>query len=319
MKILIHLDGSPLCWQALRAGATLARRGGFPLTVMTIRPGTLAEEAPPPFGAEVPREDWDRLPPGLVLLTHAIPFLEDCGVVNERVTALRLREGEEDCWFFHLGRPDGGTVVLRVDFGPLLSTLLERFDPHDPEQLLVLSDPGRRGLHRLLTGNLAHRVALRGYVSVLVVKGVAAVDQRVILCLDGSPASRRAWPFLEALLPVLGPRVDVLGVRVVRGGRLLQDPCEPCARQARDRLRATGKTSDAIIRQGPEAGQAIREEAGAGALVVMGDSSRGDLERLWAGSVPLDVLEQGHASLLLVKMPPGAGASPPVQDGIRWD
>jgi nucleotide-binding universal stress UspA family protein len=197
---------------------------------------------------------------------------------------------------------NGPGIAFAVSFGSPLPAIQAAVEDGDHD-LLVIADPGKKGLHRVVTTNLAHRTALDTMISVLAVKG-DHLDSRVILCADGSKSARRAYPLLRRLLPALGGRVDVLGVHEHRTEDLVKETCVVCAERARTWLTGAGKVSDVHIKEGESAVDVIDAESGDDALVVLGASLRSDLARRLKGSVPLRVMEKGHASVLLVKTLP---------------
>jgi nucleotide-binding universal stress UspA family protein len=213
-----------------------------------------------------------------------------------------IREETGDVRRFRLPTDAGGEVTFEVHFAPPLKAI-EQTVGHDGHDLLVIADPGKRGLHRVVTTNLAHRAALETMVSVLAVKG-DHLDGRVVLCADGSKSARRAFPILRPLLPAVGDQVDVLGVRERRAEAIIKETCVVCAERARGWLTAAGKRSEVVIREGERAEEVILDEVGSDSLLVMGASLRSDLARRLQGSVPLRVMERGLSSVLLAKCLP---------------
>jgi nucleotide-binding universal stress UspA family protein len=301
MKILAYLEDTPLCTVALRTAGRLALRLEVPLTVMTTRVSTVATEPEPPLGRDVARDEWLALPPGLVRLTRALAELEGLGVVPV-TDAIRIREEAGDVRVFRLRTTRDTEVTFQVRFASPLAAIQEAV-AREGFDLLVIGDPGKKGLHRVVTTNLAHRAALDTMVSVLAVKN-DHLDARVVLCADGSKSARRAYPLLRQLLPALGGRVDVLGVHEYRAEDLVKETCVVCAERARSWLTDSGKESQVHIKEGEQADEVIVQEVGDDALVVLGASLRSDLARRLKGSVPMRVMERSRASVLLVKTLP---------------
>jgi len=304
VKIFAYVEDTPLCTTALRTAGRLAQRLGTDLAVMTSRTGTVVSEPEPPLGRDLARGEWDALPPGLTLLTDALGELEEIGVV-ERTEAIRIREETGDVRVFRVPMATGHTATFQVCFGPPLPTIQAAVEGGGEHDLLVIADPGKKGLHRVVTTNLAHRTALDTMISVLAVKG-EHLDSRVILCADGSKSARRAYPLLRQLLPALGGRVDVLGVHERLAKDEIKETCVICAERARTWLTNAGKESTIHIKEGESAVDVILAEGGDDALIVLGASLRSDLARRLKGSVPMHVMERSRASVLLVKALPEA-------------
>jgi len=304
MKIFAYIEDTPLCTIALHTAGRLAQRLGADLAVMTSRTGTVISEPEPPLGRDLARSEWHGLPPGLALLTHALAALEEIGVM-ERTEAIRIREETGDVRVFRVPMAAGHTATFQVCFGPPLPTIQAAVEGGGEHDLLVIADPGKKGLHRVVTTNLAHRTALDTMISVLAVKG-EHLDSRVILCADGSKSARRAYPLLRQLLPALGGRVDVLGVHERLAQDEVKETCVICAERARTWLTNAGKESTIHIKEGENAVDVILAEGGDDALIVLGASLRSDLARRLKGSVPMHVMERSRASVLLVKALPEA-------------
>jgi len=304
MKIFVYIEDTPLCTTALRTAGRLAQRLGADLAVLTSRTGTVISEPEPPLGRDLPRGAWETLPPGLILLTRAVAELEEIGVMD-RTETIRIREETGDVRVFRVPMATGHIATFQVCFGPPLPTIQAAVEGGGDNDLLVIADPGKKGLHRVVTTNLAHRTALDTMISVLAVKG-DHLDSRVILCADGSKSARRAYPLLRQLLPALGDRIDVLGVHERLAENDVKETCVICAERARTWLTSAGKQSTIHIKEGENAVDVILAEGGDDALIVLGASLRSDLARRLKGSVPMRVMEKTRASVLLVKALPEA-------------
>jgi len=304
MRILIYHDDSELSVAALRTGANLAERLGQPFTVMTARPGTVPIEQQPSYGEDLERAHWETLPPGLKLLAQALEEIETMGYVDpvDKITPQEEPSGERG--FFAQTRA-GHTVRFTVQFGDFFESIQNEVYAQDDSHytLLVIADPGKKGIHRMFTSNLAHRACLDLMTSVLAVKG-EHLDESVILCADGSSSARRAYPVLNWMLPALPGRFKVIGVTLTQAEEVLKETCEECAKRARAWLAAEDKETELLIREGEDPAQTIIDEAGGDAIIVMGASMRSDLSKRLLGGVSMSVLENSNATVLLAKALP---------------
>lgn len=310
MRITIYHDDSELSLAALRTGINLAARLGQPFTVMTARPGTDPIEDEPGYGEELERARWETLPPGLKLLAQALEEIEAMGLVEpvEKITPLEEPSGER---VFFAQTVAGQNLRFTVRFGdPFDAIESELYTQDDSDYtLLVIADPGKKGIHRMFTSNLAHRACLDLMTSVLAVKG-EHLDETVFLCADGSSSARRAYPLLNWMLPALPGHFKVIGVTLTQAEEVLKETCEECAKRARAWLAAEDKEAEVLIREGEDPAQIIIDEAGDDAIVVMGASMRSDLSKRLLGGVSMSILEHSKATVLLAKALPA--------DEVTW-
>jgi len=304
MRILIYHDDSELSVAALRTGANLAARLGQPFTIMTARPGTVPIEQQPSYGKDLERAHWETLPPGLKLLSQALEEIEAMGFVEpvDKITPQEEPSGER---VFFVQTLAGHTLRFTVRFGDLFEAVQSEIYAQDesPYPLLVIADPGKKGIHRMFTSNLAHRACLDLMTSVLAVKG-EHLNESVFLCADGSSSARRAYPVLNWMLPALPGHFKVIGVTLTQAEEVLKKTCEECAKRARAWLAAEGKETEVLIREGEDPAQTIIDEAGDNAIIVMGASMRSDLSKRLLGGVSMSILENSKATVLLAKALP---------------
>lgn len=304
MKITIYHDDSELSLAALRTGVNLAARLGQPFTVMTARPGTDPIEEEPDYGEGLPRDRWETLPPGLNLLAKALVEIETMGLV-EPADMITLQEEPSGERVFFAQTKAGHGVRFAVRFAdPFDAIQSELYTQEESDYtLLVIADPGKKGIHRMFTSNLAHRACLDLMTSVLAVKG-EHLDATVFLCADGSSSARRAYPVLNWMLPALPGQFKVIGVTLTQAEQVLKQTCEECAKRARAWLAGENKETEVLIREGDDPAQIIMQEAGDDAIIVMGASMRSDLSKRILGGVSTSILENSKATVLLAKALP---------------
>ncbi len=304
MRITIYHDDSELSLAALRTGVNLAARLGQPFTILTARPGTDPIEEEPDYGVDLERSSWDTLPPGLHLLAQALQEIEAMGLVEpvDKITPLEEPNGER---VFFAQTTAGQALRFTVRFGDPFDAIQSELYTQDESDytLLVIADPGKKGIHRMFTSNLAHRVCLDMMTSVLAVKG-EHLDETVFLCADGSSWARRAYPVLNWMLPALRGQFKVIGVTLTQAEEVLKETCEECAKRARAWLAGEDKDTEVLIRDGEDPAQIIIDEAGDDAIIVMGASMRSELSKRLLGGVSMSVLENSKASVLLAKALP---------------
>lgn len=303
MRIIIYYDESELSLAALRTGARLAERLGQPFTVVTARPGTVPIEQQPSYGEDLKRDSWETLPPGLSLLSQALVEIENMGFVEpqDKITPQEEPTGER---LFFVQTLAGHSLRFTVHFDdPFDAIESEIYAQGENHTLLVIADPGKKGIHRMFTSNLAHRACLDLMTSVLAVKG-EHLDETVFLCADGSSSARRAYPVLNWMLPALPGRFKVIGVTLTHAEEVLKETCEECAKRARAWLAGEDKETDLLVREGEDPAQTIIDEAGDGAIIVVGASMRSDLSKRLLGGVSMSVLENSNATVLLAKALP---------------
>ena len=305
MRIIIYHDESDLSLAALRTGASLALRLDLPFSVITARPGTVPIEQQPNYGEDLERAYWETLPPGLKLLAQALEVTETMDLV-EPVDKIKLLEEPSGERGFFVQTRTGHNLRFMVRFGDPFEVIEREVYAREENHhsLLVIADPGKKGIHRMFTSNLAHRACLDLMTSVLAVKG-EHLDESVFLCADGSSSARRAYPVLNSMLPALPGHFKVIGVTLTQAEEVLKETCEECAKRARAWLAAEGKDTEVLIREGDDPAQTIIDEAGDKAIIVVGASIRSDLSKRLLGGVSISVLESSKATVLLAKALPG--------------
>ena len=168
--------------------------------------------------------------------------------------------------------------------------------------LLILSPPRRSGHSGLLAGDVSRNLVLDLHTSVLFVRG-GGPDDRYVVCADGSPSSRRVFPFLKHLLPAVKDPLEILWVKKPEADEEAVQAAEECLVHADEWLRNCGKTLVLHQLQGARPADLILQTAGRQAVIVLGASLRHDLVRRLKGSLPLEIIAKTEASVLLVKLP----------------
>jgi nucleotide-binding universal stress UspA family protein len=299
MKILAYLDGQADAQRVLSFAAALKIRLGAELAVITVRPGTQAIEELPSPGVSLPLKERDRLPAEIQPLIAALETFIENGLLvpQSSITIKDLPLGH----LFTGTTATGERVPFYECFGHLLETL-NRFIEEHQVHLLILSPPRRPGLSGLLAGDISRNLVLDLHTSILFVRG-GGPDDRYVVCADGSPSSRRVFPFLKHLLPAVKDPLEILWVNKPEAREETVQAAEECLIHADEWLRNCGKTPVLHQLQGSRPVDLILRTAGRQAVIVLGASLRHDLVRRLKGSLPLEIIARTEASVLLVKLP----------------
>lgn len=304
MKILVYLDGTSDLKKVLSFAAVFKLRLGAELAVVTVQPGTQAIEELPLLGVPLPLSERARLPAGMQTLVGALETFIENGLLvpQSSITIKDIPLGHR----FTGTTPIGERLPFYECFGHPVETLNRLADEH-PFHLVIVSSPLRPGLSRFLSGDIPRKLILDLHTSILFVRG-GGVDDRYVVCADGSPSSRRVFPFLAHLLSALKDPLEILWVKKPDAGNEAVQAAEECLVHADEWLKNCGKTSVFHHLQGARPADLILQTAGRQAVIVMGASLRHDLVRRLKGSLPMEIIAQTEASVLLVKLPHEADA-----------
>lgn len=299
MKILAVIDGKPASTGALNAAALLTARLKGTLGVITIRSGTHATENPPPVGVDIPARERQHLSESVKLLLGAAEHLAGAGRL-EPLNAIRLSDLPHGHLFLAQG-VDGGQVPFTERFGSLVEELNHEIAENQYE-LVIVAAPRRGALGRFAPLNIPRKLALDLHCSFLVVRN-GTPDSRFVVGADGSPSSRRIFPFLKKLLPAIRGPIDLICVQKPEPDPQEVERAEHCLDLANKWLTHCGKAVRVSQPRGAKRYQVILEAAGSDAVIVMGESHMHDIRRRTLGTLPMKVMPRTDASFLLVKQP----------------
>jgi nucleotide-binding universal stress UspA family protein len=299
MRILVYLDGKSDSQKVLSFAAALKNRLGAELAVVSIQSGTQAIEEWPSPGVPLPLKEKNRLPAGLRLLVQALEtFTADGLLIPQPSITIR------DIPLGHLflgTTPVGERLPFYACFGHVMETLNHMVNEQS-FQLVIASPPWRPGFSRLFPGDITRKLILDLHTSILFVRS-GGPDDRYIVCADGSPSSRRVFPFLKHLLPAVKDPLEILWVKKPEAAEEAVQTAEECLVHADEWLRNCGKTLVLHQLQSARPADLILQTAGGQAVIVLGASLRHDLIRRLKGSLPLEIIAKTEASVLLVKLP----------------
>jgi nucleotide-binding universal stress UspA family protein len=195
-------------------------------------------------------------------------------------------------------------------------------------ELIVLCTHGRGRARDLLYGSVAQQVLRYGQVPVLLVRANGAAPEfrceRILVPLDGSPASEAALPVAEAVGRVFGaslhlltvvPTATTVAADRVPAARLLPGATAASLEMEEEavrgylagvalRLRGAGLAADAEVPRGDPAAVVLEAIDRTGAdLLVMATHGRSGLSAAWAGSVASRITARCRKPILLVRAP----------------
>jgi nucleotide-binding universal stress UspA family protein len=299
VKILAVINEKTASVRALQCAAEIGKRLDAELGVITVRSGTHAIEMPPPVGVDIARNDRERLPAGIQLLLRAADQLCEAGLFAplNTITLHDLVHGH----VFFAQRADGKRVAFSERFGDLVDELNHEISENNYD-LVVLSIPRRGALGRFATLNVPRKLALNLHGSFLIVRE-GSPDSRYVVCADGSPSSRRIFPFLQMLLPAIHGTVELICVQKPKPDPQESAQAEHCLNLASRWLSRCGKNVTVLQPRGSKPHRLILEAAGSDAVIVMGESHMHDVRRRTLGTLPMKVLPRTDASFLMVKQP----------------
>jgi nucleotide-binding universal stress UspA family protein len=302
IKLLVYTDGKEAATPALHFAAELKKRLSAELAVITVRRGTHATEEPTPIGEEVSLSNRDALPMGIQILTGAVDVLTAEGLMDPQ-TEITIRDVPHG-HLFVCKAATGERIPFYECFGHFIETINHEIDQKG-YNLLVISSPRRKGLGRLVHGDTTRKLALDLHTSVLVVRD-GGPDNRFLVCADGSPSARRQFPLLKNLLRAIKEPVDLVWVKKPDDDENTLLAATECLQHATIWLENCDKNGIVHRLEGDDPAKLIVETADSETVIVMGASLRHDVYRRMLGSLPMQVLTQTNASLLLVKLPPEA-------------
>lgn len=293
-SILVPLDGTAVAEQALAVGASLARRGGATLHLVTVQepiPVAVTAEVGQ-YGAEIERESR-------ATLTHYLgTTVETAGSIAEVAVQSALLEG------------------------PAAAALAAYVADHAID-LVVMTTHARKGIARWWLGSVADRLLRRVSVPVLLLHPSDLPQptrfRRFLVALDGEieePVLRAATALgaLDehpeyVLFRVVEPPVPLLTPLAASPSHLGQPHLARAAESAaadyleavEERLRSAGHdVSWRVVsaRDIPAQVVELAEETGAD-CIAMGTHGAGGIERLVVGSVADQVVRESHLPVLV--------------------
>jgi nucleotide-binding universal stress UspA family protein len=297
LKILVVIDEKPIAAAALRAAAVLTERLNAELTVITIRPGTLATENPPSVGVEISACDRRGLPESIRALLEAMDLLAEARLIKLPLT-IQLHDLPYGYLFF-AEKATGERVFFKERFGYLIDELNQEIAENQHELVVIAVSRGCT-FGRFSPANLPRQLALNLHCSFLVVRG-GNPDDRYMICADGSPSSLRIFPFFKKLLPAIRGRIDVVCTHKLKPSPDEVQQAKRFLDTAKEWLTRCEKKVNVSQPRGSKRHELILYAAGNDSIIVMGESHKHDLRRRTLGTLPMKVMARTDSSFLMVK------------------
>ena len=288
--ILVPLDGSPAAERALPLAAALARTAGARVVLVRCA-----------WVTGVPGWETERRQEAAA--QEADDYLRP--IAGE----LRLQDV----------RVDIRAIAAHPDQGILWTLSDEHAD------LVVMTTHGRSGVGRFIFGSVAEAVLTQSHVPVLLVRASSLIEPRLdpgrdglLVPLDGSPVAEAVLPYATEMARVLD--ATLILVRVVPLPSLLtperlvepelsneifkmelQEAEDYLARLARQ-LREEGQRVLTYVEIGPAAANILRKSDELNTVfVLMATHGRSGMNRLFFGSVAMEVLRRGDHPVMLIR------------------
>jgi len=304
-RILVCIDGSDESYQCLRYAAKLGGGVDADIVLLYVRP---ADQGLRSGGLQVnvARQNmlqWGLELPGLKYLKKGRDILLDMGVMGKDWVEKSTHTGVEgdplgDNKIEYIN-DDGKEIVLKLKVASDVATgILEQWNL-GPYDIIIMGASGRgRGLAKSLWDPaVAERVALNAPCSVLLARGLD-VGHGHLICIDGSQRSMdmvRKDAYLasrcECPVSLMSVALDVESEPQAR--KLVEDAkqeLEAMDIEVAEAITRVGNPVDEIVEAGPDY-----------SVVVVSDSNRTGLQRIFMKSIAFQVLRQSYVSVMVVR------------------
>lgn len=304
-RILVCIDGSDESYQCLRYAAKLGGGVDADIVLLYVRPSDQGLRSGG-LQVNVARENmlnWGLELPGIKYLKKGRDILMEMGVMGEDWEVKSTHSnvdgdplGDNKIEYIN---EDGKEIVLKLKVASDVATgILEQWEL-GPYDIIIMGASGRgRGIVKSLWDPaVAERVAMNAPCSVLLARGLD-VGHGHLICIDGSQRSMEMVRKDAYLASRCECPVSLLSVA-------LDVESEPEAQKHADDAKAELEAmeipvADAFCRVGTPVDEIV--EAGPDySVVVVSDSNRTGLERIFVKSVAFQVLRQSYVSVMVVR------------------
>jgi len=313
-RVLVPLDGSAFAEQALPMAEVICRAYNAPLTLLSVL-------------------QPQRLPFTFPLTPAWEERMEAMRVEREaylsRVAAELIASGIETGYIVQVGTSvveeinvlmnEIGGVETRKETGD--SAERKGYEP--PGNLIVMSTHGRSGIPRWLIGSVASKVIQQVTQPVLLIRPITEARERLwqprlrklLVALDGSEFAERVLPYARTLATRFGSELLLLTVPEVPEAQMygpMADAVKEIRLQAEEKIREYLEGVAETLREeglrvhilvtgsGPARTIVSVSETEAIDLIMLATHGRGDLDRLFMGSVADRVVRHTRCPVFLL-------------------
>jgi nucleotide-binding universal stress UspA family protein len=290
-QILVPLDGSGLAEKALPHAMAVARATSRSIVLLLVIPppvpfGEMGWALVPPVNPDLGKDWEDELSSGRKYL-------------DEVATSLSAKGFD-----VHVETLEGDPAMQIVRYA----------EQHPSVTLITMSTHGHSGLARWVFGSVTEKVVQASPVPLMIIRAQKPTSEggsadiplynTIVVPLDGSQFAEQA---LEHAVPIAGARESKLVLTCAvpneqgKWGEEMGDSLE-YLEQTRQKLASKGLQVETQIRYGiPEEVIVQTSDSAHADLIVMTTHGRGGLQRLWLGSVAIEVARHASQPVLLVR------------------
>lgn len=294
MHFLICIGGEQYSQNTLSFGISLASALSADLSILYVRPQLSSQFR---TETEIAREKlafWELETPEVRVIRAVEKTLLQEGflrTVEGKVDVRHLpKPGIRGAYEYHVYGTEGENVRIRVREGHVVDSIL-RETTEIPYDLVIVGAPGDGGR---LVRFIIHYVE----TSVLIAKKTESLDgPRLLLCVDDSPAARKAGEFCVRAARLLETSVDILSIYSYPWEEHAALNAAELMQRLLKRFEVPFTTR---ICRGPVV-KTILEQEESGQIVVMGNSRRPTMLQFFLESTPVKIGRRGQNSVLVVK------------------
>jgi len=189
-----------------------------------------------------------------------------------------------------------------VQAGQIYEEIVSQADQMNAD-LIIMGRRGRRGLARLMLGDVTAQVIGLARCSVLVVPRAAEITgQRFLVATDGSRFADAAAAAAGSLAKLCGTPITVISATTASHSKQRQDEARQAVNRVTSFLKQEGITAEGQILEGrPDlliVETAARDQVD---LIIVGSHGRTGIERVLLGSTTERVLNQSASAVLVIK------------------
>jgi nucleotide-binding universal stress UspA family protein len=301
-KILVPIAYFESCRRALELAGRLAKVVQADLTVLHVHRPRLRGS---PLGIGAMQEklaEWGLETGPFKLLRQAEEALIELGAVklDEQINPVQkhaLKALAKGLYEVHLLGPHEENIRFRLREGDPVRQILEEAEEGEYD-LIITGTRGYKGIKKFLVGSIAEEIAFHAPCSILVAKNLQPY-QGVLVGTDGSSPAREAVRQAGELAQALGTRLRVLAVAEGEDGERAQANLE----EALELLSPLALKVEPLLRAGDPLEELVAE-AGQEQIIVVGRSEQSRMEKFFASSLPLRLLERAESPVLIAAPAP---------------